>query len=200
MDIVSVLVGPMANNSYLLTDAGEGLLIDAAAEPDTLTALVDGTPVRTLVTTHRHHDHIEALAAMAATTGARLVAGAPDADAIEAATGVTIDERVWDGDTLRVGEASMEVIGLVGHTPGSIALAYIPDDDGPVQLFTGDSLFPGGPGKTTSPADFTSLMDDLEAKVFARFDDDTVVWPGHGAPTTLGAERGHLDEWRARGW
>lgn len=200
MDIVSVLVGPMANNSYLLTDAGEGLLIDAAAEPDTLTALVDGTPVRTLVTTHRHHDHIEALAAMAATTGARLVAGAPDADAIEAATGVTIDERVWDGDTLRVGEASMEVIGLVGHTPGSIALAYIPDDDGPVQLFTGDSLFPGGPGKVIRSEDFDSLMADLENKVFDRYPDDTVVHPGHGDPTTLGHERPHLPEWWARRW
>jgi glyoxylase-like metal-dependent hydrolase (beta-lactamase superfamily II) len=86
----------------------------------------------------------------------------------------------------------------VGHTPGSIALAYtagvVP------QLFTGDSLFPGGAGRTTNPKDFASLMDDLESKVFARFDDSTVVHPGHGDDTTLGDERPHLGEWRARGW
>lgn len=199
MDIVSILVGSMANNSYLLTDDGAGLLIDAAAEPDTLAALIGDTPLRAIVTTHRHPDHIEALAALAATTGARLIAGTPDADAIETETGVTIDERVWDGDTIRVGVATLEVIGLVGHTPGSLALAYAPGEAA-VQLFTGDSLFPGGPGRTTNPVDFGSLMDDLEAKVFARFGDDTVVWPGHSAPTTLGAEREHLGEWRARGW
>jgi glyoxylase-like metal-dependent hydrolase (beta-lactamase superfamily II) len=67
-------------------------------------------------------------------------------------------------------------------------------------LFTGDSLFPGGPGRTTSPQDFAGLMDDLEAKVFGRFDDATVVHPGHGDDTTLGAERPQLAEWRARGW
>ena len=91
-----------------------------------------------------------------------------------------------------------EVIGLVGHTPGSITLAYAADDT--THLFTGDSLFPGGPGKTNSPADFASLIDDLETKIFGRFDDDTVVHPGHGDDTTLGAERPHLEEWRSRGW
>jgi len=92
----------------------------------------------------------------------------------------------------------VEVIGLVGHTPGSITLAY--RGAGPTHLFTGDSLFPGGPGRTTNPRDFASLMEDLETKIFGRFDDDTVVHPGHGDDTTLGAERPHLAEWRARGW
>ena len=90
------------------------------------------------------------------------------------------------------------MIGLVGHTPGSITLAT--PATGPTHLFTGDSLFPGGPGKTNKSEDFTSLMDDLESKVFARFDDSTVVHPGHGDDTTLGAERPHLGEWRNRGW
>ena len=90
------------------------------------------------------------------------------------------------------------MIGLVGHTPGSIALAYT--GGGVPHLFTGDSLFPGGPGKTHVEEDFTSLMDDLERKVFDVFGDDTVVHPGHGDDTTLGAERPHLTEWRARGW
>jgi glyoxylase-like metal-dependent hydrolase (beta-lactamase superfamily II) len=87
----------------------------------------------------------------------------------------------------------------VGHTPGSIALLY-DDPRERAHLFTGDSLFPGGPGKTTNPTDFTSLMDDLEDKVFGRLPDETWVYPGHGKDTTLGTERPHLDEWRARGW
>jgi glyoxylase-like metal-dependent hydrolase (beta-lactamase superfamily II) len=106
---------------------------------------------------------------------------------------------VWDGDEVTIGDGQLEVIGLVGHTPGSIALAFT-GSDGVVHLFSGDSLFPGGPGKTSSPADFASLMTDLETKVFGRFDDRTVVHPGHGDGTTLGAERPHLAEWRARGW
>ncbi len=199
MDMRSAVVGTMENNAYLLLIGEQGLLIDAAADPIALLAMIGDTPLEAIVTTHRHHDHIEALGAVAAHSGARLVAGAPDADAIEAATGVTIDDRVWDGDTVRVGDVELEVIGLVGHTPGSIALAYTPAE-GPVHLFTGDSLFPGGVGKTAGPAEFTSLLGDVEAKLFDRFPDDTVVHPGHGLPTTLGAERPHLAQWRARGW
>ncbi|QIK72982.1 MBL fold metallo-hydrolase [Propioniciclava coleopterorum] len=199
MEIHSAVVGTMENNAYLLIEGGQGLLIDAAADPLALLAMIGDTPVEALVTTHRHRDHVQALAAVASHTGARLVAGAPDADAIEGETGVTIDDRVWDGDTVRVGDVELEVIGLVGHTPGSIALAYTPAD-GPVHLFTGDSLFPGGVGKTGSTDDFTRLLDDVEAKLFDRFGDDTVVQPGHGLPTTLGAERPHLAEWRERGW
>ncbi|MBK8463361.1 MAG: MBL fold metallo-hydrolase [Nigerium sp.] len=199
MEITSTVVGPMADNAYLLTDSGEGLLVDAADDALALLALIGDTPIGTLVTTHRHGDHVQALAALASHTGARLVAGAPDAAAIESATGVTIDDRVWDGDRVHVGNVSLEVIGLVGHTPGSIALAWTPEH-GAAHLFVGDSLFPGGPGKTTTPEDFRSLMTDLEAKVFGRFGDDTVVHPGHGDPTTLGRERAGIPQWWARGW
>lgn len=199
MEITSTVVGPMANNAYLLTDSGEGLLVDAADDALALLALIGDTPIGTLVTTHRHRDHVQALAAIASHTGARLVAGAPDAAAIESATGVTIDDRVWDGDRVHVGNAGLEVIGLVGHTPGSIALAWTPEH-GAAHLFVGDSLFPGGPGKTTTPEDFRSLMTDLDAKVFGRFGDDTVVHPGHGDPTTLGRERASIPQWWARGW
>ena len=90
------------------------------------------------------------------------------------------------------------MVGLVGHTPGSIALAYTAG--GAPQLFTGDSLFPGGPGKTHVKEDFTSLMDDLERKIFEAFGDDTVVHPGHGDDTTLGTERPHLAEVARAGW
>lgn len=199
MKITSCVVGPLKNNVWLVTQGEEGLLIDAAANPLAILDLIGDTPVTHLVTTHAHHDHIGALADVATHCGARLVAGAPDADAIETSTGVVIDDRVWTGDTLALGDLTLEVIGLVGHTPGSIALAVTPPDS-PTHLFTGDSLFPGGVGKTTSPAAFASLFHDVSVNLFDRFADTTLVHPGHGDSTTLGAERPHLEEWRTRGW
>ena len=195
--VTKISVGPNDNNAYLL--AGDAvLLVDAADDAATLLSALDGRDLDTLVTTHRHGDHWQALAALEGTR-ARLVAGTPDAQAIATGAGVTPPDGVWDGDTVTFGREHLDVVGLVGHTPGSIVLAYR-GPAGPTHLFTGDSLFPGGPGKTWSPEDFVSLMDDLEAKIFAVYPDDTVVHPGHGDGTTLGDERPHLAEWRARGW
>ena len=113
---------------------------------------------------------------------------------------VPADQLLRDGDTISVGEATLSVIHLVGHTPGSIALLYEGDAERP-HLFSGDSLFPGGAGNTEKDAArFTRLLDDLEAKVFGPLADHTWVYPGHGSDTTLGAERASLPEWRARGW
>ena len=200
VELIKVSVRPMDNNAYLLIPPDGGcVLIDAANEADRLLDVIGPREVATIVTTHRHGDHWQALADVATATGAALVGGRPDVDAI--ATGAWVEGvvGVWDGDSVPLGSERLEVLGLVGHTPGSITLVYAPPT-GPTHLFTGDSLFPGGPGRTGSPADFTSLMDDLEAKVFGRFGDDTVVHPGHGDDTTLGAERPQLAEWRARGW
>ncbi len=195
--LAKVSVGPMDNNAYLLQTAGGSVLIDAAHSARKLMMVIGADQVPTIITTHRHGDHWQALKSLAADTGAELYAGGPDVEAIEEGAGVTAVHGVWDGDRISLGTERLEVIGVVGHTPGSV-LAYT---GGAVDhLFTGDSLFPGGPGRTTNPADFTSLMDDLEAKIFARFDDDTVVHPGHGDDTTLGTERPQLGEWRARGW
>lgn len=192
-------VGEMDNNAYLLTSTAGALLVDAADEPERLLELIGDTTVASIVTTHRHFDHWQALPAVADTTGAELIAGRPDVEAITSDAGVTGVRGVWDGDRVALGDEELEVIGLVGHTPGSITLSYV-GSDGRTHLFTGDSLFPGGPGKTWSSEDFSSLMKDLEIKIFDRFTDDTVVHPGHGDGTTLGAERPHLAEWRARGW
>jgi glyoxylase-like metal-dependent hydrolase (beta-lactamase superfamily II) len=200
LTVTKLAVGPMDNNAYLLRCAGTGeaLLIDAAAEADRLIELIGGTPVTRIVTTHRHPDHWQALAEVQAATGAAVAAHPDDADELP----VPVAERVGNGDTVRVGDCEFAVIGLRGHTPGSIALSYDAAGQlaGEPHLFTGDSLFPGGPGKTTSPADFSSLMGDLEQRVFAALPDGTWVYPGHGNDTTLGAERPHLQEWRARGW
>ncbi|MCD0483095.1 MBL fold metallo-hydrolase [Streptacidiphilus sp. ASG 303] len=193
--ITKVAVGPMDNNAYLLrcraTD--EQLLVDAAADAPTLLETV-GDRLATVVTTHRHRDHWSALADVVAATGARTAAGRHDAEGIAVPTDLLLDE----GGTVRVGQVELTVHHLVGHTPGAVVLVY-DDPQGHPHLFTGDCLFPGGPGRTTRPEDFTSLMDGLEAKVFT-LPDETWVYPGHGDDTTLGAERPHLAEWRARGW
>lgn len=189
-------VGSMPNNAYLLTGPDASVLIDAAAEPERLLVLLGDRMPTKIITTHRHHDHIEALGELVSATGAEPLAGTPDCSAITLATGVRLGE-VWDGARIDFGSEHLDVIGIVGHTPGSIMLVYHGDD---IHLFTGDSLFPGGPGRTESKTDFHRLMTDLKTKIFARFDDTTVVHPGHGDDTTLGAERPHLREWRERGW
>ena len=199
LTIRKIAVSAMHNNVYLLTCSATGaqLLIDAADDPARIQALIaEGTGrLDAIVTTHQHWDHTRALAEIVAATGARTSAGADDADALP----VPPDVRLSDGDTVTFGEITLDVIHLRGHTPGSVALAY-PDPDGHAHIFTGDSLFPGGPGRTTNPEDFTSLMNDLEERIFSVYSDETVFYPGHGDDSTLGAERPHLEEWRARGW
>jgi len=192
----------MSNNAYLLrcNDTGEQVLIDAAAEPATLLPLVGDAGLTAVVTTHQHWDHHRALADVVGATGATVVAGEPDADAITAQTGVEVGRRVGDGDTVAVGSCELEVIRITGHTPGSICLLYRAPDGHP-HLFTGDSLFPGGVGNTFGDSDaFATLIDDVDAKLFGTLPDDTWFYPGHGNDSTLGAERPHLAEWRERGW
>ncbi|MGW2508741.1 MBL fold metallo-hydrolase [Streptomyces scopuliridis] len=195
--ISKVAVGPMDNNAYLLRcrATGEQLLIDAANDAGTLLTLIGDDGIASVVTTHRHGDHWQALAEVVAATGARTYAGRYDAEGIPVPTDVPVE----DGDTIRVGEIALTALRLVGHTPGSIVLVY-DDPHGHAHLFTGDCLFPGGPGRTGTPADFTSLMDGIETKIFATLPDETWIYPGHGSDSTLGAERPHLAAWRARGW
>jgi glyoxylase-like metal-dependent hydrolase (beta-lactamase superfamily II) len=195
--ITKASVGPMDNNAYLLRcrHTDEQVLIDAANDAKTLLGLVGPSGLARVITTHRHGDHWQALAAVVEATGAITSAGADDAAGIPVPT----DEPVADGDRIPVGRSELQVIHLVGHTPGSIALLF-DDPEGTPHLFTGDCLFPGGVGKTGSPTDFESLIGDVETKIFGRLPDETWVYPGHGNDTTLGAERPHLDEWRSRGW
>jgi glyoxylase-like metal-dependent hydrolase (beta-lactamase superfamily II) len=201
LTITKVAVGPMDNNAYLLrcTGTGELLLIDAANEPETLLNLLGGEPLATIVTTHRHQDHWVALEPVAKATGADTVAHVEDAPALPIAPTLLVSHE----DTIAVGNAHLKIIHLRGHTPGSIALLYDAGGDlaDEPHLFTGDSLFPGGPGNTNQDAArFNSLMTDLETRIFAELPDGTWVYPGHGGDTTIGTERPHVPEWRARGW
>jgi glyoxylase-like metal-dependent hydrolase (beta-lactamase superfamily II) len=200
LTIRKMSVSSFDNNVYLLTCRATGaqLLVDAADEAPRILDLVaqGGGGLDVLVTTHRHGDHTRALAEVAAATGARTVAGEDDADDLP----VSVDERVGQGDTVSFGEVKLDVVHLRGHTPGSIALAY-DDPHGHTHLFTGDSLFPGGVGNTKNPGQsFDALIEDVTTRVFDVYDDDTWFYPGHGNDSTLGAERPHLDEWRARRW
>ena len=199
--IIKVSVGPMDNNCYLVTctSTGETLLIDAANDADVLLELIKqyAPELVLIVTSHQHFDHWQALEAVAKSTGVPTAAHQLDAEPLP----VTPDRILADGDTIRVGDLSFDVIHLRGHTPGSVALALSgADESGATHLFTGDCLFPGGVGKTWQPGDFERLLGDVTTKVFDVYDDNTVVYPGHGDDTSLGAERPSLAEWRERGW
>lgn len=204
--IRSIPVSEMDNNVYLITAKATGaqVLIDAADDAaGILRLLADGAAdagvpakLALVVTTHSHWDHVRALADIVRATGARTAAGREDIGDIPVPTDVPLS----DGDVGEFEGFSLEAIALRGHTPGSIALAYR-DPGGPAHLFTGDSLFPGGLGNTGGDAArFESLYNDVVERIFNRFGDDTVVHPGHGKSTTLGAERPSLPEWRSRGW
>ncbi len=180
--ITKVAVGPMDNNAYLLrcraTD--EQLLIDAANDAHSLLGTVGDGGLASVVTTHRHGDHWQALADVVAATGARTYAGRHDAEGIPVPTDVPVD----DGDTIRVGQVELTARHLVGHTPGSIVLVY-DDPHGHPPVFTGDCLFPGGVGNThDDPKAFASLIHDVETKVF------DVLPDGRGSTR---ARQGHLD-------
>ncbi|MCZ2818236.1 MBL fold metallo-hydrolase [Modestobacter sp. VKM Ac-2984] len=199
LTIRKLAVSEMANNVYLLTSTatGESLLVDAAAEPAALLELIGDADVRTVVTTHGHWDHHRALPEVVRATGAEIVAHPADAADLP----VPVTRPVEHGDTVAVGDQTLEVVHLRGHTPGSIALVWRGPEGAGTHVFTGDSLFPGGVGNTQSDvARFTSLVDDVESRLFGELSDDTWVYPGHGSDTTIGAERPDLPEWRARGW
>jgi glyoxylase-like metal-dependent hydrolase (beta-lactamase superfamily II) len=199
--ILKTSVGPMDNNAYLVTcsETGETLLIDAANDADALLDLVRqyAPKLALIVTSHQHFDHWQALEAVAKATGAPTASNEIDAEPLP----VQPDRLLAGGDTVQIGKLTFDVIHLRGHTPGSIALALDgPATGGVTQLFTGDCLFPGGLGRTTKSAEFDSLYHDVTSRVFNVYGDSTVVYPGHGDDTTLGAERPHLAEWRKRRW
>ena len=200
LEIRWIAVSDMENNVYLVThrDSGTRLLVDAADDWSAIKQFIGDAPVERVLTTHRHWDHVRALADALADTGAVSAAGEYDVDAIEEESGAVITERLKHGEIITVGDIAIKIVHLRGHTPGSIALIIRDGDD--TVLISGDSLFPGGPGKTWSPEDFTSLMADLRTRIFDVLPDSTVVLPGHGAHTTIGTERPHLDEWQERGW
>ena len=206
LTIRRISVSEMDNNVYLLTAKASGtqVLIDAADDlPAIQQLLQDGAAdtsaeprLALIATTHQHWDHVRALKELVAATGAPTAAGTDDADALP----IAVDRRLEHGHTVAVDGFELTAVHLRGHTPGSIAFVY-EDPEGSTHIFSGDSLFPGGVGNTQKdPERFARLHTDVSERLFGTYPDSAVVHPGHGKPTTLGAERPHLEEWRARGW
>lgn len=189
-------VGEMANNCFVIAcpRSCEALLVDVADRADRLVeALADHRPIAAVMT-HGHWDHVRAWDEVRSQLGIGVWGHAGDATLFPH----PLDRELRDGDRLEVGDLTVEVIHIPGHTEGS--LLYLVEGADRAHLFSGDTLFPGGHGKTDTLEDHLRIMDGLEERVFDRLPDDTWVYPGHGDDTTLGAERPHLAEWRERGW
>ena len=192
-EIHRVVVGPMDNNVYVLRcrETGDAVLLDAANEHDRLLDLCRDLGVRQVLETHGHWDHIQAVPAV---RDAGYQVGVTSADA---AMLPSYDFVLDDESVIEVGRLRLHTILTPGHTPGSMCFRL---EDAPV-LFSGDTLFPGGPGATTFPGgDFPTIIRSIEDRLFAPLPEDTLVLPGHGEDTTIGRERPHLQEWIDRGW
>lgn len=180
-------IGSFDNNVYILSSGGEAIIIDGSDEAERILEAVRGLTVKAIAQTHNHRDHWQAVGALVAALDVPVYAHPED----------PIPHRTIPlngGETLRIGAVEIRALHTPGHTPGS--LCYVTGD----RLISGDTLFPGGPGNTFgNPQAFEEIMRSID-RLFSELADGTVVHPGHGADTTIGAERGHVEEWRARGW
>ena len=192
-EIHKVVVGPMDNNVFVVRcrETGDAVLLDAANEHERLLELCETLGVRTVLETHGHWDHIQAVPAVR-DAGYEVGVTAEDAAMLD-----SYDYLLEDDSVIEVGRLRLHTILTPGHTPGSICFKL----EGSPVLFSGDTLFPGGPGATSFPGgDFDKIIESLDRRLFASLDAETKVFPGHGDDTTIGAESPHLQEWVDRGW
>lgn len=190
--IDKLVVGPFENNVFVVRckRTGDAVIVDAANEHDLLLEVSRATGVRRVLTTHGHWDHIQAVTAM---RDAGIEVGVAEQDA---AMLPSYDFTIPDDDVVAVGDLRLHTIHTPGHTPGSTSFLL----EGHPVVFTGDTLFPGGPGNTTfEGASFEQIITSIDRRLLT-LPVDTLVLPGHGLDTTVGTERPHLDEWVARGW
>jgi glyoxylase-like metal-dependent hydrolase (beta-lactamase superfamily II) len=193
LEIHKVVVGPMDNNVFVLRcrHTGDAVLLDAANEHERLLDLARSLGVRRVLETHGHWDHIQAVPELRE-AGYSVGVTAEDAAMLD-----SYDEIIDDDTTIAVGRLTLRTIHTPGHTPGSMCFVV----EGKPLLFSGDTLFPGGPGNTSfEGGDFDTIIESLDRRLFAPLAADTIVMPGHGDDTTIGAESPHLQEWVDRGW
>lgn len=191
-EVHAVVVGPMENNVFIIrcTDTGDGVLIDAANEHELLLELCQKLGVRRVLETHGHWDHIQAVPAVR-DAGYNVGITAADAGMLP-----SYDDILEDESVIEVGNLRVTSIATPGHTPGSICFAL----EGTPLVFSGDTLFPGGPGNTSfEGGDFPTIIESLETRLFT-LPAESIVLPGHGSWTQIGTERPHLQEWADRGW
>jgi glyoxylase-like metal-dependent hydrolase (beta-lactamase superfamily II) len=185
-------LGPYENNIFLVSDAdsGDGYIFDGGFEPQQIADAAAGMHVRSIIVTHGHRDHHENVATLKSLLGVPVLIGMDDAEMLS----VEADGLIVDQQSLPFGKFALQAIHTPGHTPGSTCFLV------GKHLFTGDTLFPGGPGNTQKdPVRFERIIGSVRDRLFT-LPDDTVVYPGHGRDTTIGAEKPHLGEWIARGW
>jgi glyoxylase-like metal-dependent hydrolase (beta-lactamase superfamily II) len=190
--IDKLVVGPFENNVFILRCAGTGeaVLLDAANEHELLLDVSRATGVRRVLTTHGHWDHIQAVEAMR-DAGIDVGIAADDAEMLPA-----YDFTIPDDETIAVGDLRLHTIHTPGHTPGSTCFVL----EGHPVVFSGDTLFPGGPGNTSTPqGDFATIIESIDRRLLT-LPEEMLVLPGHGLDTTIGDERPHLQEWIDRGW
>ena len=191
-ELHNVVVGPVDNNVYVLrcTETGDAVLVDAANEHDQLLELCRALDVRTVIETHGHWDHIQAVPAIR-DAGYEVGITAADAEMLD-----SYDYVLEDDTLLEVGRLRLRTIATPGHTPGSMCFVV----EGTPLLLSGDTLFPGGPGNTSfDHSDFDTIIESIDRRLFTLAP-NTIVLPGHGDRTTIATERPHLQEWVDRGW
>ncbi|MCX6512022.1 MAG: MBL fold metallo-hydrolase [Actinobacteria bacterium] len=193
LEVHQIVVGPFENNVYVLRcrRSGDAVLIDAADEHKLLLDIAKRLGVVKVLETHGHHDHIQAVPAMRE-AGIEVAVTAADAAMLP-----SYDLILGDDEVIEIGDLRIRTILTPGHTPGSICFTVA---NTPL-LFSGDTLFPGGPGNTSLEGGaFETIIESIDERLFKPLKADTLVYPGHGLPTTIASERPQLDAWVARGW
>lgn len=200
VDVSYLVLGPIQNNVYLISDGEGTMVVDPSCEPDAILAALGDAKVDAIVLTHYHYDHMGAAAALREATGAPVIASAVDAEFVENPPNIgfgrtepcTVDVRVENGDVVKVGNMQWKVVSTPGHTPGSICLFNIPlfgnHSEGLPVLVSGDTLFCGTIGRTDLPGGNMAEM-VVSLKRLAKLPDDVAVLPGHNDLTTIGSER-----------